>query len=209
MIDFELAFINTEHPDFACKKKDLLKLIAKALGCDEIESNNGKAMTASHPSVAPVSPPSSLTSSLASSSSTRAGGQASRHQYDATPPPQSKASRSPEAFDHEIGSPPEQPFWSGWLGGQQQQAMSAQPNPRRGGRRSSFALMDPSELESFRASQFNCPTVPEVPISTTTSMPPSRETCENTQVELVKEMIKAYFSIVARDITDKVILYCK
>lgn len=174
MIDFELAFINTEHPDFANLKKGLLPLITKALGVESTlqEISHEKKMK----SPSPV------------------------RMAEMSPMPSEGTVYHRES---EECSPQPGPFWKNWWSEHDSNQSSLQPKPRRGGRRSSFSIMDASELQAFRQSQFES-AEPSSPSHSHTNNASRSSESKNTGVELVKEMIKAYFSIVARDITDKV-----
>lgn len=178
MIDFELAFINTEHPDFKDLKKDLLPLITKALGvtAPEVVTHKQTSQSLNHATTQKKATSPSLMS------------------------PMSQGSVNEE-------SQPGGPFWKNWWGEEDGCTHNTQQAaPRRGAsRRSSFSIMDTNELHAFRQSQLK-EVKEQAPSSPTMTVSRCGERCEkkDTSVELVKEMIKAYFSIVARDITDKV-----
>jgi hypothetical protein len=202
MIDFELAFINTEHPDFARLKRDLLPLITKALGVNPIPPLD------TAPALVPAAAAASSSSAATTMSETV---QVTDYHKITTPKvkisqvdsPPSKCSVQSDNNEESSG-----PFWQHWWG--EQGGHKTQPKPRRGGRRSSFAIMDASELEAFRQSQFN--PEPTSPVQSIRQLSHNKSivavTSEDTTLDLVKEMIKAYFSIVVRDITDKVLCGC-
>merc|ERR1711988_1532931 len=87
-----------------------------------------------------------------------------------------------------------------------------QPRPRRGGRRSSFGILDLQELEKFRAAQFS--PVAEAMAAEESEQQnmsiiaqcrdPSTLNEKDLQVYVVQQLIRSYFDIVARDFCDKV-----
>jgi hypothetical protein len=199
MIDFELAFINTEHPDFARLKRDLLPLITKALGVNPVPPLDTAA-----PALVPAAASSTATTTMSDTV------QVTDYHKITTPKVKISQVDSPPSKSSVQSDNNEEsgPFWQHWWG---EQGHKAQPKPRRGGRRSSFAIMDASELEAFRQSQFN--PEPTSPVQSKHQLSHNKSTTvavtsEDTTLDLVKEMIKAYFSIVVRDITDKVFCVC-
>jgi len=108
------------------------------------------------------------------------------------------------------------PFWAPWFGQQPQAPHGApplsqpEPRPRRGGRRSSFGILDPKDLENFRRQQEKQgrgddqqvePKALDASIDEEEAAPTSREQLE---VRIVQQLIRAYFDIVRRDFCDKV-----
>ena len=209
MIDWELGYINTKHPDFV----DFKEVASMLFNKKKATNSNDDGATAAGESDGTSS--SSSTASEARGASRERSGSESRRQQ------QQQQQQQQREED-------EGPFWRGWFGGggnnsnsNSSNSSNEQPRPRRGGRRSSFGIMDPSELEKFRASQ-QFASVAEAMASegrpsTDANMPPPPPASviaqcrdpttlndKDLQVFVVQQLIRSYFDIVARDFCDKV-----
>jgi len=228
LIDSELAYINTKHPDFMDCQSSFLPLLASQL---QLSAANSTLPLAAVNPAAPavertVAPPSAPAAAVAPVAAPAASNDqlVSRSPELAKPP--RKRSDDDDCGFEDCESLQQQeggPFWKGWFGGQGQQQIPepvTQPRPRRGGRRSSFGILDPSELDAFRESQQSQQQQQQMQHQSTAAAagggapragtkvsappPPVPLTRKELEVTLVQNLIRSYFDIVARDFSDKV-----
>jgi len=211
LIDSELAYINTKHPDFMDCQSSFLPLLANQLQL----SNAHSAAAVVEPTPPPVPAAAAAPPPAAAVSNDQL---VSRSPELPKPPPRKSSDDDDDCGFEDCESLQQQeggPFWKGWFGGQGQQNSEpvTQPRPRRGGRRSSFGILDPSELDAFRESQQSQqhsqqqPTAGGAPRAGTkvpAPPPPAPMTRKELEVTLVQNLIRSYFDIVARDFSDKV-----
>ena len=175
MIDCELAYINTKHPDFVDCQQALVPVITGHVS-------------------APAAAPTAAAPNMASCS------EADEDENDDDADLERTKLKRKEGEEQQAEGGP---FWRGWFGGGQEEP---EPRPRRGGRRSSFGMMDPSELEAFRRSQKQAAASEGTVRAGNRVDPPAPVplTRKELEVKLVQTLIRSYFDIVARDLCDKV-----
>ena len=206
LIDSELAYINTKHPDFMDCQSAFLPILAGQLQLAAQVAATAAGAAAGVPALVSAAAP--------------AAADESRFVSRLSPPPKPRGSDDDDGgfedcysgaqSDAHHGQQPGGPFWKGWFGGQGQQRglePVPQPRPRRGGRRSSFGILDPSELGAFRehqSQQQQSQPVAGPPRAGTKVAQPAPLTRKELEVALVQNLIRSYFDIVARDFCDKV-----
>jgi len=191
MIDFELEYINTKHPDFIdCQSQLLPTLMPVPIKQQAVAAGQDDGDNLGVVDVDVASNASTPYSKLKETT------------------PNSPALQNPQ--QQEGGA-----WWAVLLGGSpHQQEEDAQPRPRRGGRRSSFGLMDAKEIDAYRqrlnAAATTAPATSGHPqqqqqqrIGTKLPSAPVA-TRKDREVQVVQHLIRCYFDIIARDLCDKV-----